>query len=269
MSRLDAEPDWVGGRLGFGRRALRAVLLVLLFALPAALVPQVVWETRLGWAGAGLLIGLGVLAFPGRPVTSCPPPVYETIYAILIPVWLVALVGVNAWHAGREAPGLLAGAGELVGFRFGPLWTSSLPSTLSDTHGACVLLSLVLLALATLRLLTMRWPAPADRAWALSFRAGRAVEVGRMKKQKMFGTGAMRNIAIGVGALYFPLKESFATEMIALGEILPVTLGVFLLIALKCAAVVSLILLGVAILKIGLTEREGVGEAMTGRRSQS
>ncbi|MEO0622012.1 MAG: hypothetical protein AAFU49_16330 [Pseudomonadota bacterium] len=269
MSGLDDEPYWVGGRLSLGCRVVRATLLFLLFAMPAMLVPEVVWETRLGWAGLGLLLAVGVLVIPGRGMRSCPPPVYDIIYAALIPVWLVALVGVNAWHAVREAPGLLAGAGGLIGFRFGPLWTSTLPETLSDTHGACLLVSLILVVLAAVRVLTMRWPTEADRAWALSFRAGRAVEVSRMKKQKIVGTGALRNIAIGLGALYFPLKESFATEMIALGEILPVTLGLFLLLALKCAAVVSLLLLGVAILKIGLSERESMSEAITGRKSRS
>lgn len=267
MSRLDAEPEWVGGELTFVRRLARGTLVVLIFTLPAFLVPNMGWETRLGWAAAGIAIALGIVAIPGRGVFSAPPPVYDMIYLSLVPVELVALIGVNAWAAGREAPGALAGASELLDFRFGPIWLSSLPETLSDTHAACLLLSLTLVAGGAVRLLTMRFPREGDQAWALSWRAGRAVEVSRMKKQQRFGTGALRNLALAAGALYFPLKEGFATEMIVLPGMIPLELGVFLLIVLKCGAVISLALLGVAIVKIGLSEGEATARALTGRES--
>ncbi len=265
MSRIDDEPDWVGGRLSLGRRALRAVLVLVVFALPAAFVPGMAWEMRLGWGGAGLLIALGVLAIPGRGVFSAPPPVYELVWAVVIPVGLVALVGVNAWAAGREAPGLLAGAHEVLGFRFGPVWMSSLPETLADTHAACLLVTLALTGAAAAWLVLGRYPRPGEEAWALSFRAGRAVEVSRMKQQKVFGTGALRNLALACAALYFPLKSEFTTQAIELPGVISVELGVFQLIAGKCGAAAALALIAVAIVKIGLMHGEDFGQALDGR----
>ncbi|MEM9045544.1 MAG: hypothetical protein AAGC81_12695 [Pseudomonadota bacterium] len=266
MRRQDDELEWVGGRLSLGRRILRACLVFVVFALPAGLAPGMEVNTRLGWAALGLLIALGVLIIPNRGVFSAPPPVYELIWLVILPVELVALIGVNAWEGGRPAPGLLAGAGDLIGFRFGPTGMSSLPGALHDTHAACLILTLGLTLLCALRILIGRYPWPGDEAWALSFRAGRAVEVSRMKKQKIFGTGALRNVALACGALYFPLKESFATEMIVLPGIIPLEFGIFLLIAMKCGAVAALALLGVAIFKIGLSQGEAAGQAFTGAK---
>lgn len=264
MNRTGDGPAPTGGRLSLRRRALRAALVLVVFALPAGLVPGMAWETRLGWAGAGLAVALGVLAIPRRAAVSAPPPVYELVWAVAIPVEIVALVGVNAWAAGREAPGLLAGAADLVGFRFGPVWLSSLPDTLADTHAACLILTLALTLLGALRLLLGPFPRPEHAEWALSFRAGRAIEVARMKQQKMWGTGALRNVALAGAALWFPLKAAYATEMIVLPGVIPLEFGVFLLIALKCGGAAALALIGVAIVKTGLMRGEGVGEALGG-----
>ncbi len=269
MSRLDDEPDWVGGTLARRRRLARGLLVLLMVALPAFLIPGMAWETRLGWGALGLAIALGIVAIPGRGVFSAPPPVYELVYLALIPVEIVAIIGVNAWAAGREAPGLLGGARDLLGFRFGPIWLSSLPRTLSDTHAACLMLSLLLILIGIVWLLTARFPRAGERDWALSFRAGRAVELSHAKSQKRFGTGALRNLAIAVVALYFPLRESYVTEAMVLPGVITVELGIFLLIALKCGGAIACALIGVAVIRIGLSESEPIAQAITGRASDA
>jgi len=261
------DPRWNGRHLGRGRRIARACLAAAVLALPVLLVADTPPLGRaFGLALAGLAF-LGILGIRGRSTESVPPPVYEWVYVTVLMTELVVFLGFDLMDRGRTPPLIYARLVEPLSVPvIGPLWWSGeVPAEFAAIHAAAIAVALPLTLAGAAHLLLSRWPRPGQLTWARAWAAHRREELGRMRQQRIWGTGTLRNLVLAGVGLYFPIKPAYFTEAMVLPGFISIDLGIALLFILK-AAVMSLVgLIAVATVKLALTERAISAGRRTGR----